>query len=117
MEQNVAKRLTDAVRAFNAQADRARRDGLPFVVEARASGKSGSGGVHLHLLRSLPAAAALLPEAQDDQCAEEIALLSAAEEVNRLADEAWRQNTGIELKVVNDYHRARNWPVELVLPE
>ncbi len=62
-------------------------------------------------LRSMPTGADLTPEAQDEQCEVEIRLLSAAEEINHLTDEARRKRIKIDLRV------AHNWQVDLVPPE
>ena len=49
-------------------------------------------------LRSMPTGADLTPEAQDEQCEVEIGLLSAAEEINHLTDEARRKRIKIDLQ-------------------
>ena len=59
----------------------------------------------------MPTGADLTPEAQDEQCEVEIRLLSAAEEINHLTDEARRKRIKIDLRV------AHNWQVDLVPPE
>jgi len=112
MQQDILKRLTEAVRTFNVRADEASRIGLPVFVKARIIGAPRNGYVsHLDVLRSMPTGADLTPEAQDAQCDAEISLLSAAEEINRLTDEARKKCLKIDLQV------ADKWQVELVPPE
>ena len=117
MERDIARRLDEAVHAFNLRASQARRKGLPFTIEAATSrGSSGRSTSYLDVLRSMPLAADLLPKAREDQCVAEINLLSAAKEVNRLAEEARRRNLEIALTVAADERRPGGLRVALVLP-
>lgn len=116
MGQNVTELLTNAVRAFNARAYQAKEKGLPFVIETTASSeRSSGGGDHVCVLRAIPVSAHVLPEARDRQCAAEIALFSAAGEINRLVDEARKRRLTLELKLQVSGEPSRGEQISLVL--
>lgn len=116
MTQTVATKLADAVRVFNLRAKRARRKGLPFIIESNSGDVSNQRAIHLDILRSRPSTDNLPPDAQDDQCTAEVALLNATEELNRLSDEAWRKNLKVVLKVEPQSQRPGDSEVKVVLP-
>jgi hypothetical protein len=114
MQQDVLTQLTDAIRTFNVRADRAGRE---LRIEGRIASASRSAGVfHVDILRSMPVGVDIKPEMRGEQCAAEIALFSAAEEINRLAEQAQRQHVEIEVRVATDAmtHRRK---LELVLSQ
>lgn len=115
MQQDVLRRLTETVRTFNAR-DRAAERGLHVAIADAAGGAARHGkAFHLGILRCMPLGADLPPEKQNEECAAEIALLRAAEEINRLVDEAHRQNVTIELRLATDV-KTHDQQLELVLP-
>lgn len=118
MGQNVAELLIGAVSAFNARVYQAKEDGLPFIIETTASAERGSGGGdHVYVRRTMPMAAHVLPEARDRQCAAEVALFSAAGEINRLADEARRREVALRLKIEAAGEPANGKQILIVLSE
>lgn len=99
MERDLIEQLAAAVQTFNARADRAAARGLRVAAEALPRQRRI---FHLSILRTVPLGADLQPERQDEECTAEVALLSAAAEVNRLVDEARRQQATFELRLVTD---------------